>query len=142
MSDPSETETDQAETDQGDQGEREAVKGVDLDPGGKTAIAVDTQERLDHKDEEPDFDELPDDELEDERQKRLDPDNRPDNVEVDNSKRDFNPETGLFEDSEMEPPEEAPFATIEGETSKESEDTEPTDADESKEAKESKDTES
>lgn len=132
MSDPSETETDQSEqAGPGGEGEREPVQGVDVDPDGKTAIAVDTQERLDHKEEEPDFDEIPDDELEEERQKRLAPDNRPDNVEVDNTKRDFNPETGLFEDSDMEPPEEAPFPTVEGETPKES-----------KEAKESKDTES
>ena len=35
-----------------------------------------------------------------EREERLDPDNRPDNVEVDNTDRTFDPETGFFEDRE------------------------------------------
>ena len=33
-----------------------------------------------------------------EREERLDPENRPDNVEVDNTDRTFDPETGFFED--------------------------------------------
>ena len=33
-----------------------------------------------------------------EREERLDPANRPDNVEVDNTDRTFDPETGFFED--------------------------------------------
>lgn len=153
---------------QGGEAQGADVQGVNLNPDdGKKSIEVDTHERLEHKAEAPDFDELPEEELEKERQQRLDPDNRPDNVEIDNSKRDFNPETGLFEDSEVdEPPEGAPFSTTESETSdsgsedsKDSGDmdpmdatdedagdpkdrTEATDADQSKEAKESKDTES
>lgn len=133
MSDPNDTE--QAETGQETESgppAAEPVKGVDTDPAdGKKSIAVDTTERLESKDDAPDFDEIPDEELESERQKRLDPENRPDNVEIDNSKRTFNPETGLFEDSEVEPPEGAPFATTEAEQSNsgsddsdESEDTE------------------
>jgi hypothetical protein len=39
-------------------------------------------------------------EIEEERQRRLDPENRPDNVEVDNTQRDFDAEKGMFEDSE------------------------------------------
>jgi hypothetical protein len=39
-------------------------------------------------------------EIEEERERRLDPDNRPENVEVDNSERDFDAEKGLFTDSE------------------------------------------
>jgi hypothetical protein len=39
-------------------------------------------------------------EIEQERQERLDPGNRPDNVEVDNTDRDFDPEKGMFTDSE------------------------------------------
>ncbi len=35
-----------------------------------------------------------------ERERRLDPDNRPENVEVDNTQRDFDVEKGLFTDSE------------------------------------------
>jgi hypothetical protein len=44
----------------------------------------------------------PDDEaeIEEERERRLDPDNRPDNVEVDNTQRDFDAEKGMFTDSE------------------------------------------
>jgi hypothetical protein len=39
-------------------------------------------------------------EIEEERERRLDPGNRPDNVEVDNTQRDFDVEKGMFEDSE------------------------------------------
>ena len=45
----------------------------------------------------------PDDEvqaIEEERQRRLDAENRPDNAEVDNTHRDFDPEAGMFTDSE------------------------------------------
>ena len=44
----------------------------------------------------------PDDaeQIEQERRARLDPDNRPDGVEVDNSDREFDAEKGLFTDSE------------------------------------------
>ncbi|MEJ7796469.1 MAG: hypothetical protein WKF50_13020 [Nocardioides sp.] len=38
-------------------------------------------------------------ELEQERQERLDPDSRPDGAEIDNTDRDFDPETGLFTDN-------------------------------------------
>lgn len=86
------------------------VPGVSTDPGdSKKSIEVDTNERLDQKDKQ--LDDVPDDQLEQERAERLDPDNRPDNVEVDNSERTFDPETGLFEDTDMEPPKEAPFPT-------------------------------
>ena len=39
-------------------------------------------------------------EIEEERQERLDPENRPDGVEVDNTDRDFDPEKGMFTDTE------------------------------------------
>jgi hypothetical protein len=39
-------------------------------------------------------------EIEAERERRLDPDNRPDGVEVDNTQRTFDVEKGMFEDSE------------------------------------------
>ena len=147
------------------------VQGVETNPDdGKKSIEVDTDERLEGRDDEEDFDEIPVEELEKERDERLAPENRPETAEVDNSQRTFNPETGLFEDSDVEPPEGAPFATTEAETSnsgsdgddKDSKDsgdldpmdaadegsedpkdrTEATDAEQSKEAKESKDTES
>jgi hypothetical protein len=98
------------ENEQPDHHEPEHVAGVDTDPhDGKKQIAVDTNERLEKKDKN--LEEVPEDQLERERQERLDPDKRPDNVEVDNSQRTFNPETGLFEDTDLEPPAEAPFPT-------------------------------
>jgi hypothetical protein len=42
-------------------------------------------------------------EIEEERRRRLDPENRPENAEVDNTQRTFDTEKGVFEDS----PEEA-----------------------------------
>ena len=39
-------------------------------------------------------------EIEEEREQRLDPDNRPDNVEVDNTDRDFDAKKGMFTDAE------------------------------------------
>ena len=39
-------------------------------------------------------------EIEEEREKRLDPDNRPDNAEVDNTDREFDPKKGMFTDDE------------------------------------------
>ncbi|NUR08187.1 MAG: hypothetical protein HOQ45_14415 [Nocardioidaceae bacterium] len=48
-------------------------------------------------------------EIEEERAQRLDPDNRPDNVEVDNTDRDFDPVKGQFTDTEDDP-ELGPFA--------------------------------
>jgi hypothetical protein len=39
-------------------------------------------------------------EIEQERDHRLDPGNRPDGVEVDNTERDFDPRKGMFTDSE------------------------------------------
>ncbi len=90
-------------------GSHQDVQGVQTDPGdSKKSIAVDTNERLEQKDNH--LDDIPDEDLEQERQERLDPENRPDNVEVDNSDRTFNPETGLFEDTELEPPADAPFS--------------------------------
>jgi hypothetical protein len=133
------------------------VQGVETNPDDdKKSIAVDTDERLEGREGEQDFDDIPEEELIKERDERLDPKNRPDTAEVDNSQRTFNPETGLFEDSDVDPPEGAPFATTEGETASSDDDAgsddadaaaepkdreEATDAEQSKEAKESKDTE-
>lgn len=39
------------------------------------------------------------DDVEEERKRRLDPDNRPDQAEVDNTDRQFDEEKGLFTDS-------------------------------------------
>jgi len=57
-------------------------------------------------------DDLSDDEklqLVKERVERLDPENRPDNVQIDNSDRDFDPVKGQFTDSEDDP-EIGPYA--------------------------------
>ena len=43
------------------------------------------------------------DEIEGEREERLDPDNRPGNAEVDNTDRDFDTTTGQFTDHEPDP---------------------------------------
>jgi hypothetical protein len=97
-------------------GDEADVPGLSLDPDDdKKALEVDTNERLDNKDKH--RDDVPEDELEKEREERLDPDKRPENTEVDNSQRTFDPETGLFEDSDVDPPEDAPFATTEAEQS-------------------------
>jgi hypothetical protein len=45
-------------------------------------------------------DEADDQEIEQERQERLDPQNRPDEAEVDNTDREFDEEKGRFTDSE------------------------------------------
>jgi hypothetical protein len=39
-------------------------------------------------------------EVEEEREKRLDPDNRPENAEIDNTTRDFDVERGMFTDND------------------------------------------
>jgi hypothetical protein len=43
------------------------------------------------------------DEIEAERKERLDPDNRPEHAEVDNTDRDFDSTTGQFTDHEPDP---------------------------------------
>jgi hypothetical protein len=51
----------------------------------------------------PDRSEVPEQEIEEiesERNERLDPDNRPDNAEVDNTDRDFDTTRGQFTDTE------------------------------------------
>ena len=86
------------------------VPGVTVDPDdGDTALAVDTNRRLEEKDKH--LDDVPEDRLEEERAERLDPQNRPENVEVDNSDREFDPQTGHFKDDEDELPEQGPFET-------------------------------
>ena len=99
--------------------EQDVVQGVDTNPDDdKKSIEVDTNERLENKDKH--LDDIPEDELEKQRQDRLDPEKRPEAAEVDNSDRTFDPETGLFEDSDIEPPDGAPFATTESEETEDS----------------------
>ena len=61
----------------------------------------------------PDADEVSDqtkEELEQERQERLNPDNRPDSVEVDNTDREFDPEAGHFTDHPEYAEADRPFS--------------------------------
>ena len=51
-------------------------------------------------------------EIEQERQERLDPENRPDNAEVDNTDRDFDATKGKFTDAEDYQETEAKFPDI------------------------------
>lgn len=96
----SDAEHDQEELDSGSAG------GSILDHGG-----IDTDARAGRSlgvdpDKEPD--EETKREIEAERERRLDPDNRPDDAEVDNTDRTFDSERGQFTDSEdydaSEPP--------------------------------------
>jgi hypothetical protein len=80
-----------------------------LDDGG-----IDTDERAGRSlgiepDKEPDEETKQD--MEEERERRLDPDNRPDGAEVDNTDRTFDHERGQFTDSdEYDDSEPAPFS--------------------------------
>ncbi|MCW2849478.1 MAG: hypothetical protein JWR90_3452 [Marmoricola sp.] len=99
MSD-SDTDTDNDSTT--DEGEDLLENGVDTDERAGRSLGIDPKA-------EPDEDTK--NEIEEERDKRLDPDNRPENAEVDNTPRDFDVERGMFTDSEeYDDSEPAPFA--------------------------------
>ena len=70
------------------------------DEGGSTELDVD--ERIDDASDagEQSLEDVDVEQVEREREERLDPDNRPDGAEVDNTGRDFDPEVGLFTDSD------------------------------------------
>ena len=62
-------------------------------------------------------------EMEEERERRLDPDNRPDGAEVDNTDRTFDHERGQFTDSEdYDESEPAPFSDPENPNNSETSD--------------------
>ena len=61
-----------------------------------------------HESEQESGPEVPE-EIEAERRERLDPDNRPDRAEVDNTDRDFDEEKGMFTDREGYEEAEAKF---------------------------------
>ena len=92
-----------------DNGESGDEGGSILDDGG-----IDTDERAGRSlgiepDKEPDEETKQD--MEEERERRLDPDNRPDGAEVDNTDRTFDHERGQFTDSdEYDDSEPAPFS--------------------------------
>ena len=61
----------------------------------------------------PDKDSVPEETIESieaERKERLDPDNRPDNVEVDNTQRTFDADAGKFTDRDDYDENEKPYA--------------------------------
>lgn len=66
------------------------------------AVELDVDDRIDEANDagEQSPDDVDVEQLEREREERLDPDNRPDGAEIDNTGRDFDPEVGLFTDSE------------------------------------------
>lgn len=80
--------SDQTATDTQDEAQAE---GQDQAPGGT---------RDETQDETQSESGLSVEEIEAERQKRLDPENRPDDAEVDNSDRDFDMEKGMYTDAE------------------------------------------
>ncbi len=67
---------------------------------GDEPVEIDVEARIDAANHDQDR-ELSDEDvkrLEAERDERLDPDNRPEGAVVDNTDRDFDPETGTFSD--------------------------------------------
>jgi len=92
--------------------EQEEREGSILDDGG-----IDTDERAGRSlgidtDAEPDEDTKR--EMEEERERRLDPDNRPEGAEVDNTQKDFDVDAGMFTDNDDYDPEHTPYAEGEG----------------------------
>lgn len=90
----------------GDNEDKGSEGGSILDDGG-----IDTDERAGRSlgiepDKEPDEDTKQD--IEQERKERLDPDNRPEGAEVDNTEREFDVDRGQFKDADdyddSEPP--------------------------------------
>jgi hypothetical protein len=59
-------------------------------------------EIVESREKSPESDELSAEELEEERQRRLDPENRPEATEVDNTDRTFDPISGTFEDDDRD----------------------------------------
>jgi hypothetical protein len=105
--------------------------GSILDDGG-----IDTDERAGRSlgiepGKEPDEDTKQD--IEEERERRLDPDNRPDGAEVDNTDRTFDHERGQFTDSEeYDESDPAPFSDPEDPNNSEN-DTDKSDEDDDQE---------
>jgi len=80
------------------------------DDGGNLHVDIEDAggRELRDVDEKPPEEEIQ--EIEEERERRLDPDNRPDNAEVDNTHRDFDTDTGYFTDSDGHDESDAPYA--------------------------------
>jgi hypothetical protein len=76
--------------------------GIDTDERAGRSLGIEPEAKPDEETEK---------EIEEEREQRLDPDNRPENAEVDNTPREFDVERGQFTDSEdYDESEPAPFS--------------------------------
>ena len=90
-------------------------------------------ESFDDPREEPDEETKQD--IEEERARRLDPDNRPDDVEVDNTQREFDVDRGMFTDNDdYDPDAPAPFSDPENPNSPKDADDESSDEEQEEEA--------
>ncbi len=93
---------DASQDDEGnDSGETDtSASGVPLDGYESTNAPKEQTQALMEADSPDDVDDSLIEEIEEERKRRLAPENRPDNVEVDNTQRTFNAEKGTFEDDD------------------------------------------
>lgn len=103
------TERDEQTDDRGDQDGDQAQDDVDVSSGGVAVEGYETHNLPPDKREAVMTAESPDDvsddlikEIEEERDRRLDPENRPEGAEVDNTKRTFVPAEAKFEDSDID----------------------------------------
>ena len=110
MSDAPETDSDETRTDEASE---ETTESDDSGDAGDSAGKDDGEDSDDGKDDgsasesvgsagEDDVSDEEREQIEQEREERLDPDNRPDNVEVDNTERDFDVTSGSFEDHDLD----------------------------------------
>jgi hypothetical protein len=126
MSDGKTSEAENSGSDGGDREESSILEdgGIDTDERAGRSQGIDPHSEPDEETQQ---------EIEAEREERLDPDNRPEHSEVDNTQRDFDVDRGLFTDSEdYDDSEPAPFSDPEdpnNEDNKDSEDTEDSDSD-------------
>jgi len=96
---------DRTEQEQSGTGQENPEIGGDAPPPDQQP---DGHEIVEDREKSPEQDELSEEELEEERQRRLDPENRPEYTEVDNTGRTFDPIAGTFEDDDRDSPK-APF---------------------------------
>ncbi len=78
--------------------------GIDVDARAGRSLGIDFTEEPDEETKQ---------QLLREREERLDPDNRPETAEVDNTERTFDPATGEFSDSETHDRSEPRFSDLE-----------------------------
>jgi len=84
----------------------------DTDDGGESSDDESGDDTTAHGTRQPGADPEDKEDIEKDREERLDPDNRPDGVEVDNTDREFDPEKGMFTDSDDYEQADAKFPGI------------------------------